>query len=76
MQATPRHTNPLLPLLPSGPDGVHSLSLRGDPHEPPLRTAGLPAAGNDTTKPWRPRYSSTVTGMPTARSPLPSAITF
>ena len=28
--ATPRHTNQLLPLLPSGPGGVHSLSLRRD----------------------------------------------
>ena len=27
-------THPLLPLLPSGPDGVHSLSLRGDPGSP------------------------------------------
>src|SRR5690606_28282577 len=28
--ATPRHTNQQLPLLPSGPGGVHHLSLRGD----------------------------------------------
>ena len=30
-KALPRHTHLLLPLLPSGPDGVHSISLRGDP---------------------------------------------
>lgn len=28
--ATSRHTNLLLPLLPSGPGGVHSVSLRED----------------------------------------------
>ena len=28
--ATPRHMNPLLPLLPSGPGGVRNVSLRGD----------------------------------------------
>ena len=33
--ATPRHTIPLLPLLPSGPDGVHSFTLRGDRRQPP-----------------------------------------
>lgn len=29
-QATPRHVTHLLWLLPSGPDQVHRLSLRGD----------------------------------------------
>ena len=33
-EATPQHTYPLLPLLPSGPDGVHSITLRGDPGPP------------------------------------------
>lgn len=28
--ATPRHMSPILPLLPSGPGGVHNVSLRGD----------------------------------------------
>ena len=28
--AAPRHTSRQLPLLPSGPGGVHYLSLRGD----------------------------------------------
>lgn len=28
----------LLPLLPSGPDGVHRLASRGDRHKPPNRT--------------------------------------
>ncbi len=32
MPATSRHTNPLLPLLPSGPGGVYSVSLREDQH--------------------------------------------
>ncbi len=31
----PRHTHPLLPLLPSGPDGIHNFALRGDRHGPP-----------------------------------------
>ena len=31
----PRHTRPPLPLLPSGPDGIHGLVLRGDRHGPP-----------------------------------------
>ena len=31
------HTKPLLPLLPSGPDGVHSFSLRGDQYGTPLK---------------------------------------
>jgi hypothetical protein len=35
--AAPRHPSPLLPLLPSGPDGVHSLSLRGDRIGSPLK---------------------------------------
>lgn len=30
LPATPRHTRPSLPLLPSGPDGVCDLALRGD----------------------------------------------
>ena len=30
LSATPRHTNQLLPLLPSGPGGVYNLSLRGN----------------------------------------------
>jgi hypothetical protein len=30
MPATPRHLHQLLPLLPSGSDGVHNLALRGD----------------------------------------------
>ena len=30
--ATPRHTRPLLRLLPSGPDRVHNVALRGDQH--------------------------------------------
>ena len=33
--AAPRHMNQLLPLLPSGPGGVHNLSLRGDRQELP-----------------------------------------
>lgn len=36
LPATPRHMSQLLPLLPSGPGGVHSLSLRGDQQEIPL----------------------------------------
>ncbi|CCE24088.1 exported protein of unknown function [Methylotuvimicrobium alcaliphilum 20Z] len=32
MPATSRHTNLLLPLLPSGPGGVYSVSLREDRH--------------------------------------------
>jgi len=36
MPATPRHTIPSLPLLPSGPGGVHDFTLRGDRHESPL----------------------------------------
>ena len=36
LPATPRHMNQPLPLLPSGPDGVHNLSLRGDRQEIPL----------------------------------------
>ena len=31
--ATSRHTNLLLPLLPSGPGGVYSVSLREDQHD-------------------------------------------
>ena len=34
--ATPRHPNPLLPLLPSRPDGVHNFSSRGDRRGSPL----------------------------------------
>jgi len=30
LPATSRHTNQLLPLLPSGPGGVYNLSLRED----------------------------------------------
>ena len=30
LSATPRHMSPLLRLLPSRPDRVHKLSLRGD----------------------------------------------
>ncbi|GAB4261654.1 MAG: hypothetical protein Kow0065_12250 [Methylomicrobium sp.] len=32
LPAASRHTNPLLPLLPSGPGGVYSVSLREDRH--------------------------------------------
>lgn len=39
--ATPRHPSPLLRLLPSGPDRVHSLSSRGDRHGPPLNSGKL-----------------------------------
>ena len=35
--AAPRHMNQLLPLLPSGPGGVHNLSLRGDRQELPYK---------------------------------------
>ncbi len=35
MPTLPRHSNPLLPLLPSGPGGVHNFTLRGDRQEPP-----------------------------------------
>src|SRR5690606_29398388 len=35
LPATPRHMPQLLPLLPSGPDGVHNLTLRGDRQEIP-----------------------------------------
>ena len=34
--ALPRHPHPLLPLLPSGPDGVHNFASRGDRYRPPL----------------------------------------
>jgi hypothetical protein len=34
--ATPRRTASPLPLLPSGPDGVHGWPSRGDQHGPPL----------------------------------------
>jgi len=34
-EALTRHTHQLLPLLPSGPDGVHNLTLRGDQRKPP-----------------------------------------
>jgi len=37
LPATPRHMTSLLPLLPSGPGGVHSWSLRGDRQGPPLQ---------------------------------------
>jgi len=33
--AEPRHTRPKLPLLPSGPDGVHLIALREDRCKPP-----------------------------------------
>ena len=36
--ATSRHTNPLLPLLPSGPGGVRSVSLREDQYGSPLNS--------------------------------------
>jgi len=35
LPATPRHMSLLLPLLPSGPGGVYSVSLRGDRQEIP-----------------------------------------
>jgi len=37
--ATLRHLKSLLPLLPSGPGGVHRYSLRRDRRGPPLRAA-------------------------------------
>ncbi len=33
LRAVPRHSNRPLPLLPSGPDGIHSVSMRGDPKD-------------------------------------------
>jgi len=39
MPAAPRHMTPSLPLLPSGPGGVHDFTLRGDQHESPLFVA-------------------------------------
>ena len=41
--ADPRHPITLLPLLPSGPDGVHSFSLRGTSRSHHRRTCGKPA---------------------------------
>jgi hypothetical protein len=51
--ATPRHTIETLPLLPSGPGGVHVLSLRGDRqdhHNRARNYAHIPANGNKCLK--------------------------
>ncbi len=49
LPAAPRRPRLLLPLLPSGPDGVHSLSSRGDRYGPPLKVAGARRAS------WKPQ---------------------
>src|SRR5690625_7979384 len=41
LSATPRHMSQQLPLLPSGPGGVHCLSLRGDRQATITWRAGL-----------------------------------
>ena len=43
--ATLRRSSSLLPLLPSGPDGVHNVSSRRDRSGSPLRGAMLPEWG-------------------------------
>ena len=40
--ATPRRSSRLLPLLPSGSDGIHNVSSRGDRSGSPLRAGMLP----------------------------------
>ena len=47
--AAPRHSRPPLPLLPSGPDGVHDLAMRGDRCGPPSTVRFIAKAGEDIT---------------------------
>ncbi len=58
--ATPRHTSPLLRLLPSGPDRIHSFSLRGtdtghhyrhQPTNPPTHQPTNPPTHQPTNPP-------------------------
>jgi hypothetical protein len=67
--ATPRRPSSLLPLLPSGPDGVHNVSSRGDRIGSPLK-AGY---GTRRRAGWvgRPLAVGTLTaGQAAARAPL------
>ena len=58
--AAPRHSRPPLPLLPSGPDGVHDLAMRRDRCGPPSTVYFTAKAGEDITAPHGvPRSSST-----------------
>ena len=47
--AAPRHSRPPLPLLPSGPDGVHDLAMRGDRCGPPSTVRVIAKAREDIT---------------------------
>ena len=49
--ATPRHTRPPLWLLPSGPDQIHGLLLRGDQQR--HHKGGLLTLGRNYTQPFR-----------------------
>ena len=63
--AAPRHSRPPLPLLPSGPDGVHDLAMRGDRCEPPSTEHFTAKGGEDIMGPAaapKPEFGTSVAG--------------